>query len=659
MSHLSATQRTMESLDLLIIGAGMSLNSLNSPTPQLNFTIILILMTGWSGLAALKTYRETNPHASVALLDSAPSVGGVWATHRLWAGLKSNNMRGTYEYSDFPMDDSFGVPHGAHVPGDVVQRYLQAYVERFGLGGCIRLECRVDVIEHLDSSGWAVTYKKDGIEKVVKSAKLIMATGLTSQPYLPHIPGQEGFQGPLFHTIDMPAHLESIQEPGKRIAVLGGTKSAWDAVYAAATAGASVDWIIRDNGHGPCWMAPPYVTPLKKWLEKLVTTRLLTFFSPCIWADSSAESWGASIRGFLHGTWAGRKITDAFWKVLGDDVVALNQYDSHPELQKLKPWISPFWVASGLSILNYQSNFFDLVTEGKVRVHIDHIDHLSNHAIHLSSETLEDVSALVIATGWSPTPNITFKPASLPSQLGFPTAPDPLPSSIVQAADAEILHRFPRLTEHPSHASPSAYVPIAKDAQTESQALHPYRLTRFMVPVTPLAEEKNIAFMGVAMTINTPLLAQTQALWIAAYFSNRLSLESLPRETCPPELSPLNTSTSKTPLTSETETKPDPDQTPSQIESGSKADPHANILYETALHTQFGIHRYPGGMGRRNPDFVFDAIPYVDMLLRDLGIKGDRKEKGFRGLFEPYGVEDYVGVVGEWLSPHPHPNPNH
>lgn len=82
-------------------------------------------------------------------------------------------------------------------------------------------------------------------------------------------------------------------------------------------------------------------------------------------------------------------------------------------------------------------------------------------------------------------------------------------------------------------------------------------------------------------------------------------------------------------------------------EQGTNTD--ADILYETALHTQFGVHRYPGGLGRRNPDFVFDAIPYVDMLLRDLGIEGARKnDRGWKRCVEPYGVEDYVGLVGEW-----------
>ncbi|KAL5050993.1 hypothetical protein BDW71DRAFT_203038 [Aspergillus fruticulosus] len=644
----------METLDLLIIGAG------------------------WSGLAALKTHRQIHPSSSVCLLESASSVGGVWAKHRLWDGLKSNNMRGTYEYSDFPMDDSYGVKDGQHIPGHVLQRYLQNYAEHFGVMDSVRLNCRVSVVEHNEASGsdsdvkWTVTYvdsstEQDGLKEAtvtVQSRKLILATGVTSQPYLPPIQGQETFARPLFHTIDMPKHLEStLQMPGNRIAVLGGTKSAWDAVYAAATAGAQVDWIIRDNGHGPCWMAPPYVTPLKKWLEKLVTTRLLTFFSPCIWAEQGAEdALGNKARAFLHGTWLGRKITDSFWKVLGDDVVALNKFDSHPEVKKLQPWISPFWVASGLSILNYPTNFFDLVTEGKVRIHVDHITHLSEGTVHLDgSPALENVSALVVATGWSPTPNITFNPPTLPSRLGFPNAADPLPSSLVGAADAEILRRFPRLTDRPTHNSPAKYEPLAADAQTESQSLHPYRLTRFLVPASDLAQERSVAFMGVAMTINTPLLAQTQALWISAFFSGKIQLDRIATEKCPPELVALleKTSTSAAtpgPAPTETDNKT-PSATATAIEPASEPSTerqdsgYYNTLYETALHTQFGVHRYPGGLGRRNPDFVFDAIPYVDVLLKDLGLSGRRKEGGFLDRWlQPYGVEDYVGIVPEWIA---------
>ncbi|KAL5341523.1 hypothetical protein BJX70DRAFT_54759 [Aspergillus crustosus] len=589
---------------------------------------VLVIGAGWSGLAALKTYRQVHPSSSICLLDSASSVGGVWATHRLWDGLKSNNMRGTYEFSDFPMDDSFGVKPGEHVPGQVVQQYLERFAEHFALTEYIRLNSRVTVIEHNDDTTWTVTYADTQTEEEVtlRARKLILATGITSQPYLPTIPGQDTFNMPLFHTVNMPTyHRSTIQQPNNRIAVLGGTKSAWDAVYAAATAGAEVHWIIRDNGHGTCWMSPPYVTPLHRWLEKLVTTRFLTWFSPCIWSDPAAESFGARVRTFLHQTWLGRKVTDTFWTILANDVITLNKFDAHAETKKLKPWITAFWVASGLSILNYPTNFFDLITSGKVTVHVDHITHLSDSTIHLakSDSPLTNIDALVCATGWKPTPDIQFVPPTLPSSLGFPTAPDPLPSTLIAAADKEILSRFPRLQNQPIYASPEPYSPVAKDAQTETQSIHPYRLTRFMVPASELAKERSVAFMGVAMTINTPLLAQAQSLWITAFFNKDLSLQDITRETYSAEGT----------LT-------------------AKAQNQANTLWETALHTQFGVHRYPGGLGKRNPDFVFDAIPYVDILLRDLGLKTDRREgRGFGERFGVgYGVEDYVGLVEEWVE---------
>jgi hypothetical protein len=86
-------------------------------------------------------------------------------------------------------------------------------------------------------------------------------------------------------------------------------------------------------------MAPPYVTPLKKWLEKLVHTRFLTWLSPCVWGDT--DGYGP-IRRFFHSTVIGRFIVDSFWSILGGDVLRLNQYDAHPDTAKLKPWIDPF-----------------------------------------------------------------------------------------------------------------------------------------------------------------------------------------------------------------------------------------------------------------------------------------------------------------------------
>jgi len=73
---------------------------------------------GWHGLVAAKTHLDLHPSAQILVLDMEKSIGGTWAKERLYPSLKSNNMLGTYEYSDFPMDEAtYGVKPGEHIPG--------------------------------------------------------------------------------------------------------------------------------------------------------------------------------------------------------------------------------------------------------------------------------------------------------------------------------------------------------------------------------------------------------------------------------------------------------------------------------------------------------------------------------------------------------------
>ncbi|TQB77169.1 hypothetical protein MPDQ_004569 [Monascus purpureus] len=604
----------MESIDLVVIGAG------------------------WCGLAAVKTYLEVNPSSNVALLEAASSVGGVWAKHRLYKGLKSNNMLGTYEYSDFPMDEAtFGVKPGEHIPGHVLQKYFEKYTEHFKFQHCIRLNSRVESAEHRSDGSWVLTVVQTKQQQQqtsrIETKRLIVATGLTSQAYLPSFEGQESFGAPLFHCRDLLEHEPEVLKKDQHVTIFGGTKSSWDAAYACATSGMQVDWIIRESGHGPIWMAPPYVTPLKKWLEKLVTTRFLTWFSPCIWGDADGHGF---IRRLLHGTWLGRKLVDAFWAVLAQDVIDANGYDKHPEVKKLQPWISPFWIASSLSILNYPTDFFDLVRDGSIRIHIADIDHLSPNTVHLSTGSSIPTTALICSTGWKATPPIKFLPTGIDKDLGFPWSPDLFDETLLKQADEEILRLYPRLRDQP--VPNEKYKPLADTA--EATAPHPFRLARFMVPPVPsMLKERSIAFMGITMTINTALIAQTQALWISAYFTDRLTLT--PTVTCPSPITKaiLASFDNKRKITSESES-----------ESG-QPQRSADIIWETALQTEFGKFRYPGGFGRRNPDFVFDAIPYVDLLVHDLGLRSQRKASLIDWI-EPYGVEDYRGLVDEWKSAH-------
>lgn len=575
---------------------------------------------GISGLCALRTILTLDSSdLSIALLENQPSIGGVWAHERLYTGLKTNHVLGSYEFSDFPMRDHIGpdVKPKEHIPGDAVHNYLEAYVDEFGLRKYIRLGHKVEgVVERRtnDTTSWVLDVEDLSTltKTTIHTKKLIVATGQTSQAYFPErlFAGQERFERPMFHCVDLHKYESELfdksateQEHEKRIAVFGSAKSAFDAAYTIAeTYNTPVDMIIRASGHGPIWMCPALVTPLKKFLEKLMTVRLLTWFSPCIWGNADGY---VGVRSLLHSTWIGRKIVDAFWAVIGNDVKTLNKYDSHPETAKLKPWVEPLWVASGLSILNYSRNFFDLVREGKVRVHVADVKELSEGKVHLSTGDVLASDGIVCCTGWRTTPSINFPPDTQ-SELGLPTANDPLPPFLIQKADEHILRQLPRLKNQPTFNT--KYRPMIQETPAETGGAHPTRLYRFLIPCTPhLSSSHSIAFLGMATTASTMLITQAQALWIAAYFYHPTYL-SLPQET-------------------------------------------TEVQWSTALHTQYCKWRYGvGGHGNRRPDFVFDAMPYIDLLLKDLGMRTKRKDTKLKEWVEAYGVEDYRGLVEEFAE---------
>lgn len=347
-------------------------------------------------------------------------------------------------------------------------------------------------------------------------------------------------------------------------------------------------------------MAPAYVTPLKKWLEKLTCTRLLTWFSPCIWAGADGFS---GIRNLLHGTKIGRFVVDGFWNVLKNDVITLNKFNEHPEVAKLKPWTDPMFTASSLSILNYEKNIFNFVRDGTIQVHIADITSLGQNKVYLSSGGGLLVDALVACTGWKHRPALNF--VTHGRELGLPQPTSTMPASLkslTAKSDVEILNNFPRLKNQP------APNPKAKPLPTTTTEDHfsCYHLYRFMVPPA-FAEYRDIAFSGACQPISTSIVAQVQALWIAAYFNEdqRLLSSVLGEE---------------------------------------------EMQESAVLHNRFGKWRYPAGFGAKYPDFVFDTIPYIDLLLTDLGLKVWRKSGKVAEWTEGYGPDDYRGLVEEYTD---------
>ena len=400
---------------------------------------VVIVGAGLQGHATARVFLQMAPDLNVVILDSSETIGGVWAKEKLYPGLATNNLRGTFEYTDFPMDDSFGVKGAQHIPGESIYEYFCRYAEKHVLTRRIQFSTKVTVAEKLQE-GWKLELESivgnghttvDGKEiiplpaqRTITCAKLVIATGLTSVQQPINIKGSEHFQAPIVNFGDYPREAEKIYEDEaiKNVTVIGGGKAAYDIVYLMAAHGKQVTWIIRASGHGPTYMAPAhiYVGPFRCWLEKLTTTRIFTFFSPCIWGD--ADGFGY-VRNLLHGTKWGRWIVDIFWWKLGSDLIDQTHIAKHPETKKLMPDQPPFWYGVSLAILNYPTDIYEFVRGGQVKVLRKDVKCLeSPKTIRFEDGSSVESDALVCSMGWKFEPTIDFRPKEIHADLGIPSA---------------------------------------------------------------------------------------------------------------------------------------------------------------------------------------------------------------------------------------------
>ncbi|KAI4216330.1 MAG: hypothetical protein LQ351_001340 [Letrouitia transgressa] len=607
---------------------------------------IVVVGAGPQGLVAAKTYLQLSPATNLRILDSNKTLGGVWAKENIYPGLKTNNLLGMLEFTDFPFrPDVFGVKEGEHIAGEKVYAYLRAYAEKFGLAQ--RLDVGKDVLsaEHLPGGGWKLGVRdlSTGGTTSVTCGKLLVATGMTSRPLPVSLPGAHQFTRPLMTFAEFRQRSWGILDDKtiNHVAVIGGSKAAFDAVSALAMGGKKVTWIIRASGYGPVWMVPAhiYLGPLKCWLEKLVTMRLMTWLSPCVWGH--ADGFGTA-REWLHGTRAGRWIVKNFWgKLTGDVVTQTKLLAKGEEVKKLHPHEGAVWYGAGVSILNYDNDIYDLVQQGKVKLFRKDVECLEDgDGIKFTDGAKEHVDMLICSTGWKWTSGVEFYPKEEHAQLGVPSVDYSRSQreqwdNLESKADAEILERFPMLAEGPGLEKDAQIIPYPKHKElTEKEKAEPayqkleqptpWRLFRGIAP--PDNPYRDIAFLGMMLSLQTVTRSEIVSLWSYAYLNDKLSPEGM------------------------TSLSLRANEGLNSRQSGGQNP----WLYDIALFSRFGRWRYPMGYGAKYPDFVFDGIPFHDLLLGDLGLRKWRSAKGWFGeVFRGgYGPSDYVGLVDEWKQKH-------
>ncbi len=204
---------------------------------------IAVIGAGFAGLSTAKVLRETG--FDVTVFEKARDVGGVWSVTRRYPGVRTQNDKGTYALSDFPMPADY--PEWP--TGEQVQQYLAAYVERFDLAPVLRLGTEVTSARlDPDESGWTLdsTRLADGVQNTGRFDFLVVANGIFSEPALPPFAGVEEFTaagGRLLAAGDF-HNLEQAQ--GRHVVVVGYGKSSCDVAVAISSVAASTDLVARE-----------------------------------------------------------------------------------------------------------------------------------------------------------------------------------------------------------------------------------------------------------------------------------------------------------------------------------------------------------------------------------------------------------------------------
>lgn len=199
-----------------------------------------IIGAGFAGLGAAKVLTEFGHE--VLVFDRTPDVGGVWSRTRRYPGLTTQNDKGTYAFSDFPMPSRY--PQWP--TGPQVQAYLAAYVRKFGLEPLLRLDTEVIAADQDPADGsWTVRTSSGGVTGSERFDFLVVANGTCSDPLIPEYEGAEEYRaggGRLCHTSEF---TELGEATSRDVLVVGYGKSACDLAVAVSDVAASTTVVVR------------------------------------------------------------------------------------------------------------------------------------------------------------------------------------------------------------------------------------------------------------------------------------------------------------------------------------------------------------------------------------------------------------------------------
>ena len=341
-----------------------------------NFTDIIIIGAGLSGIGAACHLERKNPEKSYRIFESRKEIGGTWSLFK-YPGIRSDSDMYTFGFSFKTWDNPKSF---ADAPN--ILAYLKEAAKDYDILNKITFSTQVLKTSFNSTEKlWSITVmnKKTQIKETYQCNYLFSCTGYYNynKGFTPNFKGINDFQGQVIHPQHWPKDLDY---KNKKVIVIGSGATAVTIVPKMAEDTSEITMLQRSPTYiGAFPNKDKIALFFKKYFPKKIAHKLIRFknifvqilfFQACkIWPNKMKK-----------------------WLVKGAQK-QLGEFSAKPHFEpNYNPWDQRFCVAP-------DGDFFKSIRKGKARVITDKIKSFTKDGIKLKSgkELIADI--VITATG--------------------------------------------------------------------------------------------------------------------------------------------------------------------------------------------------------------------------------------------------------------------
>ena len=336
---------------------------------------VCVIGAGVSGLAAAKAFAA-HGH-KVTIVEKSSELGGVWDPTRSYPDVQTQSPKDLYRYTDKAMPDTY--PEWPK--GPQVHAYLVDYATAHGLDRMIWFKTTVMALNRRTDGkpGWTLELASPNGAAKRDFDFVAICTGQFSEPQTLKLRGQDAFEAQGGQVLHSSNYGDASFAKGRKIVVLGGSKSATDIAVNAVNSGASEVTIVYRE---PVWRIPYFIGGLVNFKRILYIRAQEQMFT----------SWGIGpIARLAHAiakplVWANWRGLESLLKVQ----LKLSECKMVPQT-KIEDGVN-------CSVPIATPGFYPMVADGRIKAIRGTFDHCDGKTIVMSNgeRVLADVAVLAI-----------------------------------------------------------------------------------------------------------------------------------------------------------------------------------------------------------------------------------------------------------------------